>query len=798
MKVLPTLQAMSRPSEPGSATRAVVYAALLGLSMGAVMLPHGAQAQSAAAEAAARQSYQVGAGTLGAVLSEFAMQAGVTIQIDSTLVEGRQSVGLKGSYTVEEGFARLLAGSGMDAVRRGGKVYVLQGVVPDAVLPAVTVREQLDATSALQQEGKAADGYRSKTVSSVGALGSMALVDVPFSVSVVPQELIQNIQAQSTDDIYRINPYTRTMTAQGTGWSPVVNMRGFTTSDTAEDGLRRPYNHAAVVEDKERVEVLNGLSGFLYGAAAPAGMINYVYKRPTVERLNRITVGNYGGSQYYVHGDFGGRFDEAGRIGYRLNVVRQNGETAIDDQKIDRNLVSAAFDWKVTDDLLLEMNAIYNNYKTQAPSAYWFYNAAIPRGPAPDASKNWSQPWIHDEFNNTKLSARLTYKLNDNVTLRGGYTQNSIDRPVQDHTMNSAFSTTQYRQLRQRAGASEDTFDAGQAMIDIGFNTGTVEHKVTAGYYMYSARSWSNPFAPHTGYVGPYPLTEPTHVPEPVFPANTVPMEYDGKASNDNILIGDMIRFNDQWSILAGVNRSTIKSQAEGYDKSKTSPSFSVMFKPVPNVTTYASYIEGLEMGGVADDTAVNRGTVMPPMVSKQKEVGIKAEVGGMLLTGALFEIEKSYEYINAGNVYTQDGRQNHKGLELTATGKATRNLTLIGGVTFLDPSIKGGSSEGLQPMNVAKTLAKLYAEYALPAVPGLTLTGGVFHTGKQWANAVNSSRLPAYTTADLGVRYATRAGGRPWTFSLYASNVTDKNYWLNSYYLGAPRSIAFSAQTEF
>lgn len=786
-----------------------IYCAVLamGLSIGASLVAMPAYAQERTAPAAARKAYAIPAGALGETLADFASKAGVTIQIDSSVVEGRRSEGLNGSVTVQEGFARLLNGSGLDAIERSRNIYVLKSVQAESVLPVVTVRDATDATSQLQQDGLARDGYRTRTVSAVGALGSMALIDVPFSMSVVPQELIQNVQAQSTDDIYRINPATRTMTAQGTGWTPVVSMRGFNTNDTAEDGLRRPYNHAAVIEDKERVEVLNGLSGFLYGAASPAGMINYVYKRPTQERLNRVTVGNYGGGQYYVHGDFGGRFDEAGRIGYRLNVVKQDGNTAVDDQKIDRSLVSAAIDWNLTDRLLLEMNAVYNSYKMQSPSAYWFYNNAIVRGPAPDASKNWSQPWIHDEFENTKLTGKLTYRLNDHLTLRGGYTRNAIDRPVQDHTMNNMASTTTYTQLRQRSGATEDTFDAGQVMADIAFDTGSISHKVTAGYYMYSAKSWGTTYAPHTGYVGPYSVSQPTYVPEYVFPPNTSAAYYAGESSNHNILLGDNIRFNDQWSILAGVNHSTIKTQnlnAVGartqfdYDKSRSSPSLSVMFKPVPSMTTYVSYIEGLEKGGTAGATTNNRYTIMPPMVSKQKEIGIKAEVGGMLLTTALFEIEKSYEFLNAGNFYTQDGQQNHKGLEFTGTGKLTRNLTLVSGITLLDPSISGGANSGKQPMNVANTVAKIYSEYAISAVVGLSVSGGVFYTGKQWANAVNTSRLPAYTTIDLGARYVTTAGGKPVTLRLYANNVTDKNYWLNSYYVGSPRSIAFSVQTDF
>jgi len=767
-----------------------------------------ASAQATAQATAPTYEVNVPAQPLAAALNELSRQTGTQVLASGDLVSRVNAPAVSGRLTVQQALDRLLAGSSLGASREGGAFVIRSATATDSgrTLPQVLVTADAENdSSALQKDGTAADGYRAKTVSSLGPLGSMNLQDTPFSMSVVPRELMQNIQAQSPDDIYKLNPSTRTSTPQITSWSPLVSIRGFEGSNIAEDGLRRVYNHAAVLEDKERVEILNGLSGFLYGAASPGGMINYVYKRPTMERLNSVTLGNYGGSQGYVHGDFGGRFDEAGRAGYRLNVVKQEGSTAIDDQKINRTLVSAAVDWQVTDRLLLEFNAVYNKYKTAGTSAYWFFDG-VPHGRAPDAKRNWSQPWVRDEFENTKLMAKATYRLNDNVTLRAAYMRDNIDRPVQDHTMNSVSSTDGYNQIRIRSGRTKDTFDAGSALADISFNTGPVAHKLTLGYYMYSDRSWSTRSNPNTGWQGPYPFNTPTYVPEPYFPPSLSAPYYSGRVVNSNYVIGDNIQFNDQWSLLLGVNHSNIRTQSldstgapsqPDYNKSRNSPSVSLMYKPVPWLTTYASYIEGLEQGGTAPDTASNFGSILAPMVSRQKEIGIKATVGNMLLTTALFDIEKAYEFTDANNVYTQSGRQNHKGIEFNASGKVTDKWTVVGGITALDAKVKGSEFNGNAPMNVAKVVAKIYSEYELP-VPGLSLTGGIYYTGKQWANAANTDRLPGVTTADIGMRYATKVSGKPVTLRLNVSNVTNKSYWLNSYYVGAPRSIAFSAQVQF
>lgn len=765
-----------------------------------------ARAQSAPA-AAAERDYDIAAGDLSRVLTEFAVQAGIQVSVDAALTAGRQSPGVRGRQSPWSGLNAVLAGTGLQPVRRGNAFGARLAPAGDAVtLPSVTV--QGSATAALQQEGTASDGYRATTVSAAGALGGMELRNTPYSFSVVTRDLLQNVQAQSPDDVYRINPSTLTQTPQLSGWAPMVKIRGFNSYDRAEDGLRRSYGFATSLEDKERVEVLSGLSGFLYGAASPGGMVNYVNKRPTPDRLNSITVGNYGGSQYYVHGDFGGPVDDNGKVGYRVNLVRQDGDTAVDDQKIDRTLASLALDFNITDRFKLELGASYSDYKMRSPTAYWFVGEGVSRPKAPDSSKDWGQPWIRDETESRKWMARMTYEASDHLTLRVAHLREYQDRPVQYHTMNSIRPNGQYVQLRQKVGETKTESEAWQALADISFDTWQVGHKITLGYYGYMDKQWQNTYFPNTGYVGPYSLDSPTHVPEPAWPSDASKRTYyASRIRNDNFMIGDLIRFNDQWSALVGINRSTIKSMerdANGapgqpdYDRGRNSPNASLMFSPTPWLTTYATYIEGLEQGGVAPDEAVNRLQVLPPMRSKQRELGIKAELGGLLVSGALFDIEKAYEYSNNANLYVQDGIQRHRGAEVSAVGKATDAWTIMGGVTLLTARVEGSANDGNAPINVPKVMAKLYSEYALPFAPGLSLTGGVYFVGQQYATASNNSRLPSYTTFDLGLRYATKVTGRPVTLRLNVNNVANRDYWLNSYYLGSPRSVALSAQMQF
>lgn len=772
------------------------------------------QVSTARADDAEVKRFSVPAGSLSDVLAAFSRQAGVQLTYIPSIAARKQSRGVSGTMSQKLALGRILEGSGLVYAYPCGSTVSISDPNMDvthvgAVSDQATALERIvvdgEGNAVLQNDGLAADGYRVDRISGLGLLGGIPMKDTPFSVSVVPRELLQNIQAQSPDDVFRLNPSTRSSTPQITGWAPMVNIRGFGTYDSALDGLRRSYSHATSIEDIERVEVLNGLSGFLYGAAAPGGMVNYVSKRPTAERYNSLTVGTYGGEQGYVHGDFGGPLDAEGLFGYRINIVRQAGDTEIDDQNVNRGLVSGALDWQVTDQLKLELNASYAKYKTANPSTYWYFG--IPHSVVPDPEKNWGQDWIRDEFEKKRVQLKATYEVNDYLTLRGAYSKEFIERPVQDHIMNAVEVPGEYTQIGIHSGKSKNEFDAAQLFGDVTFDTGSIGHKVTLGYQMYSDRAWATTYNPNTGWLGPFPLSSPTYLPRPVFPVDNTDYYYSGRVRNDSFVLGDQIDFNERWSALVGATYSKIRSEAYNstggldgprYDEGRLSPSASLIFKLTPSISIYGSYIEGLEQGGVAPDGSANFGSVMAPMVSRQKELGVKAEVGDVLLTAALFDIEKAYEFVNSDNTYTQDGRQIHRGVEFTATGSVTDNLTVLGGLTLLNADVKGGDFDGKDPMNVASLLAKVYLEYELPTVEGFFLTGGVQHTGKQWANDANTDRLPSFTTLDLGLRYTTTQFGDPLTMRLSVTNVANKGYWQNSYYLGAPRTIAFSVQKQF
>lgn len=274
--------------------------------------------------------YQLPPAPLASTLTQIAADAGIVLSIDPALTAGKQSAPVEGDYNAIGALNQALRGTGLQLQPGSGGAYSLVPLSQAAAsLPDTTVISQRLNT------GSAASGYRSDSVQNVGALGGMRVQDAPYSISVVPRELLQNIQATSTDDVFKLSPATQFTSPVSAGYASTVSMRGFSGSGNlsiANDGLRfsNSYDSGNFIEEMERLEILTGLSGFLYGPASPGGLVNYVLKRPTYERYNSVTLGNAGGENYYLHGDFGGPLDDAGVFAYRVNVLTQDGETAID------------------------------------------------------------------------------------------------------------------------------------------------------------------------------------------------------------------------------------------------------------------------------------------------------------------------------------------------------------------------------------------------------------------------------------------------------------------------------------
>ncbi|MGE8619125.1 MAG: secretin and TonB N-terminal domain-containing protein, partial [Achromobacter spanius] len=144
-------------------------------------------AQTGAVPSSQVRTVTIGAGALDTVLARYAAAAGVQIVYDPAWLAGRQSPGLSGEMSVQQGFDRLLAGTGYRAVPSAAGTYALQATPQGGVtqLEAVTV-----TGTATPATSEGTDSYTSNAVT-LGK-GTQTLKEIPQSVSVVTRQLMDD------------------------------------------------------------------------------------------------------------------------------------------------------------------------------------------------------------------------------------------------------------------------------------------------------------------------------------------------------------------------------------------------------------------------------------------------------------------------------------------------------------------------------------------------------------------------------------------------------------------------------
>lgn len=670
----------------------------------------------------------------------------------------------------------------------------------------------------LAPDGSAEDGYRTRRATA-GALGAVSIAETPYSVNVTSSELMENLQAQSAAEALKYNPTVNSGSGANTvGGGAAFQIRGFVT-DTNEsfiDGLRM-YSRTPI-EDKERIEVINGATSFLYGFANPAGTVNYVLKRPTATPLARLTAGISNGEQAFVHGDFGGPLDSEGRFAYRLNVVGvSDGETVVDDQHHGRSLLSAAIDWRLTTDTLLAFDYERSRININHGDDLFTIGSAVTRIPdAPRADKNYMPSYSRTRDGYDRFGSHLDSRINNVFSLRSSFAYSDVTmyrHRGSNQIVNNAGDYTMSRNYYY----TEKFTSEGNVFVDAEFATGTLQHKATFGQsFEYTDYKSAYPYATKkVSYAGTNNLYNTVS-----YPADKVgdtlgsPDKTTEKTRLAATVLADRVTFDEHWSLLAGATYASITDRnwdytsyptVKGkpiYEKDATSPSISLMYQPLANLNTYLSYVEALQKGPTAPSSGVaNPNETLEPYIAKQVELGAKYRFGDLDLNTAIFHIEQANAYTDPVTTnYVEDGRETHLGIEFVATGKLTNRITVGGGFTAMRARVDKAASAALtdkRPQGVPEHLARLYAEYALPAVPGLILTGGLSYTGPIYVNALNTLQIPSVTLGDLGLRYQTKYQGKDVTLRLNVDNVENKNYWASSgssLSLGSPRTVAVSA----
>lgn len=672
----------------------------------------------------------------------------------------------------------------------------------------------------------------------VTGFGDQPLRELPLSATVIDAATLQASGARRLADLTKFDASV-TDAYNSPGYWDYLTIRGFTLDNRfnyRREGLPISAETSIPLDNKERVEILKGTSGIQAGTSAPGGLVNYVVKRPTEVDLRQATVEVSGRGGVLGAIDLGGRFGVDRVFGYRLNVVHETLRPRIDDLNGSRSLVALAADWRVGRDTVVEAEFEWSRKSQPSQVGTSLLGDRLPPVPSPHLNLNnqpWSQPSVFGALTGTlrieqalnadwRWSAQIgqqRLKTDDRLAYAFGCdAEGNYDRYCSDGSYDLYDFRSENEQRRQTAA---------QFKLKGRVATGSIQHDLSIGVLSSRVRNRFQDQAYNYAGVGNVDGTAITSPQPELTDTNTNRDERSLELS-----LQDTIRWSPQWTTWLGLrhtrlDRESVRtdgSRPTGYDTSLTTPWVALGYQIANGPLVYASYGEGVESqlvpnkslrynsGGVPVAGYSNAGVALPVRKAKQWELGAKGRAGAMDWQLAWFRIERPMTNIESCNepcTGRYDGEAVHQGLEATL-GWAQGPWRLDSGATLLTAKRRGSTESpelnGTRPTNVPRLVVRAKAAYAVAALPGLSLDGGLVHEGRRSVLADRSIELPSWTRLDAGVRYATKMQGVATHWTLAVENLTDRRYYKESptqyghiyLFTGTPRTLRLAVQADF
>lgn len=680
---------------------------------------------------------------------------------------------------------------------------------------------------AVNVQGQDESGYRSETAA-VGGFSEAPLLDTPASITVINAALIKDQQARLLSEVLRNDA------SVGDSYAPIgyyenFVVRGFSLNAASSykiNGRTITGEQNVALENKQQVEVLKGLAGLQSGISEPSGVINYVTKRP--EDVRSVTVSTDDRGSGYLATDVGGWFGSEQQLGLRANVAHEDLNSYVEHADGQRDFVSLAFDWNISPDAVLQLDAEYQNKQQRSVPGYQLLGGTqVPHDASPKKLLGHQTGSKQVGIDSLNLNGTFEYRFSDQW--KGSVSAARSKVVIDDYSsfawggattgLGNYFTTEgNYDVYDYRSPDDTRRDDEVQAAMTGMFDTAGIGHELTFGTSAFrrviDKRKFVNEYIGTTNIDEDAPSFTPTDKPLNARHRNLDSRQY-------GVFVTDRLRFNEHWQTILGGREVRLDEKAfdDNGDPARHTqqyvflPQASLIYKPVEDISLYTTYSKGLSLGGTAPWFATNPGETLAPTVSRQIEAGVKYDWRRISFAAAVFQTRQAYQYAKPDDAgaftYVQQGEQKNTGVELSANGWATERLQIATSVAAIRARVSGSGTaayEDHQAINVPKLRASVYADYALPWVNGLALLGGVQYSAKKYANRTGNVEVGDYAVVNVGSRYSTRVDGYETVFRLSVDNLFDKRYWRDAgeymgddyLFQGAPLTARLSATVNF
>jgi len=777
--------------------------------------------------AVATKQYEIVAGPLASALTRFAQQSGVSISLDAADIQSLRSPGLKGAYSVEEGFAKLLADTGYSAEKTAAgyalrKAQSSRDDVSQQTLPEVSVTANKARESAAISEGT--KSYTARAVS-IGK-SEQTLRETPQSVSVVTRQRMDD-QNLTTLDSVLMQTTGVTKQLRGYGHSTYFS-RGFEISNYMVDGVPMgDYGGIGTAPDTimlDRIEVMRGAPGLLIGNGDPGGTVNMVRKRPLAEKQLQVT-GRAGSWDYYrLDADITGPINTAGTLRGRLIAGYEDRHYFYDSMQTKLPLLYGILEADLGQKTVAAIGMRYQDYRQYGgrvrgglPMSTDGSNLNLPR------STSLAPSWTGYDSQTQELFGDITHQFNDDwkFKLSALYQRNdredTIIRTNDGRVDPLTLTGTRYTRVEFSKVLYETT--ALDAQVSGKFDALGQTHEVFVGANWQQSEMPSSRTA-RTAYTPQYAIDfnslDLSQVPR------LYPGVYGASLSSKEIrqgLYGNArLQLADSLKLILGGRVSWYEYESSfngGYKQAhEVTPYAALIYRLNDNWSLYGSYTDIFKP---QSNTFTASGRSLDPAVGKNYEAGLKGEFYGGKLNTALtvFSIEQTNGAItdpsnavgcagspSGGACSLNAGKQESKGFDAEITGELLPGWQVSAGYTF----------------NAAKYIM---AEDA--SMNGVRLSGD--HNPRQLLRAWNTYRLPgdwdrfsigggvvmqsvtSYTTPDSIKReqsgysvWSAQASYKidnRWTAALNINNLFDKHYYLDALqtFYGDPQNIMLTVR---
>ncbi|MBL8629197.1 MAG: TonB-dependent receptor [Rhodospirillaceae bacterium] len=673
---------------------------------------------------------------------------------------------------------------------------------------------------------------------------------VPISIVALSAE---QLERSAVTDILGIASRTPTLQYSQAGGEAQIYIRGVGSNLLAVgadpsvaihlDGvyLGRPNMGLNQFLDVERVEVLRGPQGTLYGRNATGGSINILSKMPSQTADGYVAAGYGSENKIEVKGAYGGPINDqlsfrvaarheeddgyvknldpsgsdlddvdlwAGRAALRYQGERvdataimdwsdfNNGNTAV--RPLDTLGAASLVGAKNTPSLLEEYNNLptFMNWKTGGPTLNVDFD-------------------VTDDVVLTSVSSYKTFKMDFYFNTDG--TEVPVTRTTE------TFDTEQYSQelrLASTGNAPLQWMIGGYYLHEdkkgaLGLVRENLRNAQTGaasplGVFIIPAEGKTNAYAAFAQ--GSYNITEQLKV--------TAGLRYSDEKKTDanrqyNIFVGATATA-DQVSrgLFGGLNLAnftpaTSRTGSASWDA--LTPKFGIDYQATENVLLYASATRGFKSGGYNDYQPTN--PVFNPEFIWSYEAGVKSDLvdGKLRFNASAFYYDYSdlqvTTFLNSLTLVANAAQATVKGIDLEMVAQPKKAVTLGAAVSVLDaeydqfsapygvcsplvlssPTCAGRTAGQVRLINAAgnrlnnapKVKGNAFVEYAhdMGNMGTLTMFGQVSYTDRIFFNAANDANVSQDGYTLVDARLTWAPSDSNFEISLFGKNLWDKEY---------------------